>query len=143
MGADAIRVGWGWGEAAGVALGRVRSRLRARTAAPRGRRGRRGGVPPAARRQHVLTTTPSQRMLTTMSAQDAMKLAESVDSTDPAVGLRAVASLRTLVERLEALHVAQAREQGWSWQEIGGALGVSKQAVHRKHGGGLLRGRRG
>ena len=29
-----------------------------------------------------------------MSAQDAMKLAESVDSTDPAVGLRAVASLR-------------------------------------------------
>src|SRR3954449_1785474 len=78
-----------------------------------------------------------------MSAQDAMKLAESVDSTDPAVGLRAVASLRTLVERLEALHVRQARAQGWSWQEIGGALGVSKQAVHRKHGGGLLRGRRG
>src|SRR4051812_43350828 len=78
-----------------------------------------------------------------MSARDAMKLAESVDSTDPAVGLRAVASLRTLVERLEALHVAQAREQDWSWQEIGGALGVSKQAVHRKHGGGLLRGRRG
>jgi hypothetical protein len=78
-----------------------------------------------------------------MSAQDAMRLAESVDSTDPAVGLRAVASLRTLVERLEALHVAQAREQGWSWQEIGTALGVSKQAVHRKHGGGLLRRRSG
>ena len=57
------------------------------------------------------------------------------------MGLRAVASLRTLVERLEALHGAQAREQGWSWQEIGAALGVSKQAVHRKHGGGLLRGR--
>jgi hypothetical protein len=70
-----------------------------------------------------------------MSARDAMKLAESVDSTDPAVGLRAVASLRTLV--------SQAREQGWSWQEIGGALGVSKQAVHRKHGGGLLRRRSG
>ena len=66
-------------------------------------------------------------MLTTMSAQDAMRLAESVDSTDPAVGLRAVASLRTLVERLEALHVAQARDQGWSWQDIGTALGVSKQ----------------
>jgi hypothetical protein len=82
-------------------------------------------------------------MLTSMSAQDAMRLAESVDSTDPAVGLKAVASLRTLVERLEALHVSQAREQGWSWQEIGGALGVSKQAVHRKHGGGLLRRRGG
>src|SRR5690349_9582388 len=101
------------------------------------------GIRSGRRRQHVLTTMPSQRMLTTMSAQDAMKLAESVDSTDPAVGLRAVASLRTLVERLEALHVAQAREQGWSWQEIGAALGVSKQAVHRKHGGGLLRRRGG
>ncbi|MEA2269329.1 MAG: hypothetical protein QOC64_1939 [Solirubrobacteraceae bacterium] len=83
-------------------------------------------------------------MLTPMSAQDAMRLARSVDSTDPAVGLRAVASLRTLVERLESLHVDQAREQGWSWQEIGEALGVSKQAVHRKHGGrGLLRRRSG
>jgi hypothetical protein len=79
-------------------------------------------------------------MLTNMSARDAMRLAESVDSDDPAVGLRAVASLRELVERLEALHVGQARELGWSWQEIGAALGVSKQAVHRKHGrGGLLR----
>jgi hypothetical protein len=93
--------------------------------------------------QYMLTTARRQRMLTTMSAKDAMKLAESVDSTDPAVGLKAVASLRTLVERLEALHVSQAREQGWSWQEIGGALGVSKQAVHRKHGGGLLRRRGG
>ena len=75
-----------------------------------------------------------------MSARDAMRLAESVESRDPAVGLRAVASLRSLVERLEALHVANAREQGWSWQEIGVALGVSKQAVHRKHGHrGLLR----
>jgi DNA-directed RNA polymerase specialized sigma24 family protein len=82
-------------------------------------------------------------MLTsTMSSQDAVRLARSVDSTDPAVGLRAVASLRTLVERLEALHVARARDQGWSWQEIGEALGVSKQAVHRKHGRARLRGRR-
>ena len=49
-----------------------------------------------------------------------------MDSTDPQVGLAAVAALRTLVERLEALHVANARERGWSWQEIGGALGVSQ-----------------
>jgi hypothetical protein len=82
-------------------------------------------------------------MLTNMSARDAVRLARSVDSGDPAVGLRAIASLRTLVERLEDLHVARAREQGWSWQEIGGALGVSRQAVHRKHGGGVLRRRRG
>ena len=36
------------------------------------------------------------------------------------------------------------RERGWSWQQIAEALGVSKQAVHQKHGGGRrLLGRRG
>ena len=84
-------------------------------------------------------------METVDEAADVAKLAGSVDSSDPVVGLRAVASLRTLVERLEALHVRNARERGWSWEQIGAALGVSKQAVHRKHAAGkkLLRGRRG
>jgi hypothetical protein len=73
-------------------------------------------------------------MLTTMAAQETRDLAGAVDSTDPAVGLAAVASLRTLVERLEALQVENARRRGWSWEQVGAALGVSKQAVHRKHG---------
>jgi DNA-directed RNA polymerase specialized sigma24 family protein len=55
---------------------------------------------------------------------------------DPATGLAAVASLRRLLESLEALHVGHARELGWSWQEIAAHLGVSKQAVHKKHGKG-------
>ena len=54
-------------------------------------------------------------------------------SPDPAVGLRAVAALRRLVEQLEDLQVANARSLGWSWAEIATALGVSKQAVHKKH----------
>lgn len=54
-------------------------------------------------------------------------------SPDPAVGLRAVAALRRLVEQLEDLQVASARTHGWSWAEIATALGVSKQAVHKKH----------
>jgi DNA-directed RNA polymerase specialized sigma24 family protein len=29
--------------------------------------------------------------------------------------------------------VANAREHGWSWQEIAEVLGVSRQAVHKKH----------
>lgn len=56
-----------------------------------------------------------------------------VDSDDPGEGLRAVASLRVLADRLEHLHVRRARALGWSWQEIAAVLGVSKQAVHKKH----------
>ena len=74
---------------------------------------------------------------------EATKLATAAGSRDPAVGLRAVASLRLLLEELEALQVDNAREQGWSWQEIAAALGVTKQAVHKKHAGGRLRRRRG
>jgi predicted transcriptional regulator len=55
-------------------------------------------------------------------------------SDDPAVGLRAVSSLRSLVEAVEELQVRAARERGWSWQEIASLLGVSKQAVHQKYG---------
>ena len=62
-------------------------------------------------------------------------LAEEATSADPRVGLRAVAALRRLLERLEALHVRSARRQGWSWQDIADELGVSKQAVHKKHAG--------
>lgn len=52
---------------------------------------------------------------------------------DPAVGLRAVAALRRLLEQLEALQVDRARTLGWSWADIAEGLGVSKQAVHKKH----------
>jgi DNA-binding NarL/FixJ family response regulator len=75
---------------------------------------------------------------------EATKLAGAASSADPATGLRAVASLRALLESLERLQVENARAKGWSWQQIAAQLGVSKQAVHKKHGGGgLLRGRLG
>ncbi|MGH8985995.1 MAG: hypothetical protein ACRDY6_19265 [Acidimicrobiia bacterium] len=61
------------------------------------------------------------------------RLAKAVDSRDPAVGLAAVASLRTLVGELEALHVDNARRRGWSWQAIAEMLGVTRQSVHKKH----------
>jgi hypothetical protein len=65
---------------------------------------------------------------------NATDLADATASRDPAVGLHAVAALRRLLESLEALQVRNAREAGWSWQQIAEALGVSKQAVHKKHG---------
>jgi DNA-directed RNA polymerase specialized sigma24 family protein len=65
---------------------------------------------------------------------EAVDTAAAATSQDPHVGLQAVAALRRLVDRLEALQVDNARRHGWSWEEIGQALGVSKQAVHKKHG---------
>jgi hypothetical protein len=61
-------------------------------------------------------------------------LAAATSSQDPEVGLRAVAALRGLLEVLEALQVDNARANGWSWQDIASRLGVSKQAVHQRHG---------
>jgi len=71
-------------------------------------------------------------MLTAM--ESALEIAEGASSTDPDVGLRAVAALRALTERLEILQVDSARALGWSWQDIAGRLGVTKKTVHRKHG---------
>jgi hypothetical protein len=68
------------------------------------------------------------------TGREAATLAAATGSQDPEVGLRAVAALRGLLEVLEALQVDNARAKGWSWQDIAGRLGVSKQAVHQKHG---------
>jgi len=72
---------------------------------------------------------------------EATKLADAAGSRDPVVGLRAVAALRRLLESLEALQVKNARDHAWSWQDIATALGVSKQAVHKKHAQRRLIGR--
>ena len=61
------------------------------------------------------------------------ELTDAAASADPRVGLRAVRALRRLLEQLETSQVASARAQGWSWQEIAEVLGVSRQAVHKKH----------
>jgi 16S rRNA G527 N7-methylase RsmG len=63
----------------------------------------------------------------------AVDLASDATDADPTVGLRAVAALRKLLDRLEALQVDNARALGWSWQAIADELHVSKQAVHKKH----------
>lgn len=62
------------------------------------------------------------------------ELTSHIRATDPAIGLRAVGALHRLAEKVEATNVALAREQGWSWEQIGDALGVSKQSVHAKYG---------
>ncbi|SEO26616.1 helix-turn-helix domain-containing protein [Actinacidiphila rubida] len=63
-----------------------------------------------------------------------MDLTTVMTTDDPAVGLRAVGALHRLAEQVEAAHVALARKQGWSWEQIGDALRVSRQSVHAKYG---------
>lgn len=65
---------------------------------------------------------------------DIDQVASAISSGDPALGLRAVLALQRLAERLEADQVAAARRQGWSWQQIGDALGITRQSVHAKYG---------
>ena len=62
------------------------------------------------------------------------KIFPDLRSDDPAAGLRAVGVLHRLAEQVEAIHVELARKQGWSWEQIGDALGVSRQSVHAKYG---------
>lgn len=52
---------------------------------------------------------------------------------EPAEALAAVVALRRLAEQLERAAVARAIEQGWTWAQVAEALGVTRQAVHKKH----------
>ena len=54
---------------------------------------------------------------------------------DPREGLEGVVALKRTLEALEAAHVENAIVAGWSWASIAEVLGVSKQAVHKKHAG--------
>jgi hypothetical protein len=64
---------------------------------------------------------------------DIEALSANLSSDDPAIGLRASLALHRLAERVEANQVASARDKGWSWQQIGDALGVTRQSVHTKY----------
>jgi hypothetical protein len=52
--------------------------------------------------------------------------------------LAAVVALRELADRLEDAAVERAMRAGWSWPEVAEALGVRRQAVHKKHAKRLI-----
>jgi DNA-directed RNA polymerase specialized sigma24 family protein len=51
---------------------------------------------------------------------------------DPGEALAAVVALRLMADKLERRAVHRALAQGWSWAQIAQALGVSKQAAHKR-----------
>lgn len=52
--------------------------------------------------------------------------------SDPETALAAVVALRHAADKLEQRAVKAALEQGWSWSQIAEALGISKQAAHKR-----------
>ena len=64
---------------------------------------------------------------------------------DPADALAAVGAVRGLADRVEDAAVERALREGWTWAQVAEALGVTRQAVHKKHaprlaGGGINEG---
>ncbi len=51
---------------------------------------------------------------------------------DPEAALAAVVALRRLASRLEVEAVAEAVGRGWTWAQVGEALGISAQAAHKR-----------
>lgn len=71
-----------------------------------------------------------------MGEQEMAALVSRAGDDDPLRALAAVAELASEVARAEATAVRRARARGASWADIAAVLGVSRQAVHKKYGGG-------
>jgi hypothetical protein len=61
------------------------------------------------------------------------QMATALATEDLAEGLRAMLALRHVAEQVEAHQVVQARLRGWSWQQSGDVLGITRQSVHFKY----------
>ena len=46
--------------------------------------------------------------------------------------MAAVIAVRRLANQLELAAVVEAITQGWTWADVGDALGISAQAAHKK-----------
>jgi hypothetical protein len=68
-------------------------------------------------------------------------LADTLRAKDPLDALGRIAALERELDAETEIQVRRARVQGCSWEVIAAALGVSRQAVHKRFAGrtGLLR----
>ena len=95
--------------------------------------------------RHPIGFTPhAQSLVRTVATQatadiSLINLTKATGDVNPLTSLEATRQLRTELERRETMLVRRARNQGATWEQIAAALGVTKQAVHKKYGGrGLL-----
>ncbi|ERK73030.1 hypothetical protein N136_00602 [Leifsonia aquatica ATCC 14665] len=73
-------------------------------------------------------------MVDRMDSSTLRTLAGDAGSDDPIVALRAISRMHRELDQIEAVAVRRARNANATWQLIALALGVSKQAVHKKYG---------
>ena len=62
-----------------------------------------------------------------------MDLIKIRPDAEPADALAGVAALRRLADQIEDAAVERAMRAGWSWPQVAEALGITRQAVHKKH----------
>lgn len=62
-----------------------------------------------------------------------VRIAELPRPADTEDALAAVVALRRSADRLELAAVQCAIDKGWTWLQIAEALGVTKQAVHKRY----------
>lgn len=63
----------------------------------------------------------------------ALALADGDEPADVLAALRRLHAERAELERHEASLVRRARNEGIVWEQIATCLGVTRQAVHKKH----------
>jgi hypothetical protein len=85
------------------------------------------------RRQLKLTTFNPSTMVDGVSDDIRMAIG-TAQGREPLPELRRLQALHADLARAEAEQVRRARAEGYSWVAIAGALGVSRQAVHKKFG---------
>src|SRR5947209_1901339 len=93
-----------------------------------------GGTPERDRRLERLATPATTIDHSARAAvAETIALIRSLQRAGHRQRLQSVAELRGELQELECTFVADALCEGWSWTEVGDALGVTKQAAHARH----------